>query len=104
MAKIRLTVAYHQPPDADEFYRHYEDIHVPLGHKIPGVDLFEWAKVLPGPSGQTPKYAMFSWLTFCSMEQMGMALSSPEAQAAQKDMESTATNGADSFLSELGES
>ena len=49
MPKIRLTVAYNQPSDADAFYKHYENVHVGLAKAIPGLEKFEWSKVVGTP-------------------------------------------------------
>jgi len=104
MPKIRLTVAYNQPPDADAFLEHYEDVHTALARAVPGVETFEWSKVVGTATGEPPRYALLAQLTFESMEAFGAGLASPEGQAAAADVASFATNGAEMFISELAES
>lgn len=101
MAKIRLTVAYNQPSDPDEFYAHYHSVHVPLAEAIPGLESFEWSKVVATPTGEPPRYALLAELTFASMETFGAGLGSAEGQAAAADVGVFAPNGADMFISEL---
>jgi uncharacterized protein (TIGR02118 family) len=103
MPKIRLTVAYNQPTDADAFFQYYLDTHVGLAKAIPGLESFEWSKVVATPTGDTPRYALLAELTFASMEDFGAGLGSAEGQAAAGDVAVFATNGADMFISELAE-
>jgi uncharacterized protein (TIGR02118 family) len=101
MSKVRLTVAYNQPPDAEAFYAHYQDVHVALAQAIPGLERFEWSKVVATPTGEEPRYALLAELTFASMDDFGAGLGSPEGQAAAADVGGFAPNGADMFISEL---
>jgi uncharacterized protein (TIGR02118 family) len=103
MPKIRLTVAYNQPPDPDAFFEHYENVHVGLAQAIPGLTSFEWSKVIATPTGETPRYALFALLTFDSMESFGAGLGSPEGAAASADVGVFAANGADMFISEVAD-
>jgi uncharacterized protein (TIGR02118 family) len=101
MPKIRLTVAYNQPSDADAFFQHYEDTHVGLARAIPGLENFEWSKVVGTPTGETSRYALIAELTFASMDAFAAGLGSADGQAAAGDVTIFATNGADMFISEL---
>jgi uncharacterized protein (TIGR02118 family) len=104
MSKVRLTVAYNQPPDADAFFEHYLGVHAPLARQIPGLSNFEWSKVLASPTGETPRYALLAELTFDSMEDLGAGMGSEEGQAAAADVGVFAVNGADMFISEIADS
>jgi uncharacterized protein (TIGR02118 family) len=101
MPRIRLTVAYNQPPDADAFFDHYEHVHVGLARAIPGLESFEWSKVVATPTGETARYALLAELTFDSMESFGAGLGSAEGQAAAADVADFAANGCDMFISEI---
>ena len=103
MPKIRLIVAYNQPPDSDAFHKHYEDVHVGLAKKIPGLQTFEWSKVVGTPTGDTPRYALVAELTFASMDDFGVGLGSTEGQAAAADVSVFAANGADFFICEVAD-
>src|SRR6202034_3475513 len=100
MPKVRLTVAYNQPPDPEPFYSHYQEVHVALAQAIPGLSSFEWSKVVATPTGDTPRYALLAELTFDSMESFGAGLGSAEGQAAATDVGVFAANGCDMFISE----
>ena len=101
MPKIRFTVAYNQPPDVDAFLQHYEGVHVALAQKIPGLEHFEWSRVVATASGDEPRYIVLAELTFASMDAFGASLATPEGQAAAADVGEFAVNGADMFISEL---
>jgi uncharacterized protein (TIGR02118 family) len=101
MPKIRLTVAYNQPDDSDAFFSHYKTTHVALARAIPGLELFEWSKVVGTPNGDTPRYALIAELTFPSMDVFGSGLGSPEGQAAAGDVVNFASNGADMYICEV---
>ena len=100
MPRARLTVAYNQPPDPGPFFAHYAEVHVPLAAAIPGLERFEWSKVVVPPTGEAPRYALLAELTFASMDALGAGLGSAEGAAAA-DVGEFATNGADMFISEL---
>jgi uncharacterized protein (TIGR02118 family) len=104
MAKIRLTVAYNQPPDPDQFFAHYEGVHAPLARAIPGLETFGWSKVVGTPTGDAARYALLAELTFGSMDDFGAGLGSPEGQAAAADVGVFASNGCDMFISEVADS
>jgi uncharacterized protein (TIGR02118 family) len=104
MPKIRLTVAYNQPPDADAFFTHYQDIHAPLAAAIPGLESFEWSRVVATPTGEDARYALLAELTFSSMEALGAGMGSEEGAAAAADVGVFAANGCDMFISEIADS
>jgi uncharacterized protein (TIGR02118 family) len=104
MPKIRLFVAYNQPPDVEAFFKHYQEVHADLARKIPGLETFEWSRVVATPTGEPPRYALLAELTFASMDEFGAALGSAEGQAAAADVGEFAPNGADMFISELADS
>lgn len=104
MPKVRLTVAYNQPPDPDPFFSHYETVHVPLARAIPGLESFEWSRVVATPTGEAARYALLAELTFGSMESFGAGLGSEEGQAAAADVGVFAANGCDMFISEIADS
>jgi uncharacterized protein (TIGR02118 family) len=104
MPNIRLTVAYNQPPDPDAFFAHYEGTHVGLAQAVPGLERFEWSKVVATPTGEEPRYALLAELTFASMEAFGAGMGSAEGQAAAADVGVFAANGCDMFISEVADS
>jgi len=101
MPKVRLFVAYHQPPEPEPFFAHYENVHVGLAKAIPNLESFEWSSLLPGPTGDPAPYALIAELTFASMDDFGAGMASAEGQAAAADVGAFAVNGAEMFVSEL---
>src|ERR1700712_4638939 len=54
---VKLVVLYTQPENPDEFERHYTEQHVPLVHKIPGLQQFDAARfVAAGDGGEVGYY------------------------------------------------
>ena len=101
MPKVRLFVAYHQPPDPEPFFAHYENVHVALAQAIPTLESFEWSTLMPSPTGDPAPYALIAELTFASMDDFGAGMASPEGQAAAADVGNFAVNGAEMFVSEV---
>jgi uncharacterized protein (TIGR02118 family) len=104
MPKIRLTIGYHQPPDDEAFLAHYRDVHAPLSLAVPGVESFEWSKVIGTPTGEKPRYFVLAELTYATMETLISSTQSPEGAVAAADAAAFATNGFDVFVSEIVES
>ncbi len=90
---VKLIVAYGPPEDPADFDRHYSDIHAPLAEKIPGVQRFEWGKVLGTPDGSPAPYHLIAELSFDSQEDLQAAFGSPEGEAASADVATFATGG-----------
>jgi uncharacterized protein (TIGR02118 family) len=101
MSKVRLYVAYHQPPELEPFLAHYENVHVGLAKAIPNLESFEWSSLLPSPTGEPATYALIAELTFASMDDFAAGMGSEEGQAAAADVGNFAVNGAEMFVSEL---
>ena len=90
---FQLTVLYNRPDDTAAFDRYYDDVHIPIATKIPGLQGYTVARPGPDENGQ-PAYHMIATLTFASQEALAGALSSAEGQAAAADIVNFATGGA----------
>jgi uncharacterized protein (TIGR02118 family) len=101
MPKFRLTVAYNQPADPEAFFTHYANVHAPLARTLPGLESFEWSKVMADPSGDVPRFALLAELTFDSFDAFLAGTGSAEGKAALADAESFATEGFETYASEL---
>ena len=88
----QVTVLYHQPDDPAAFDRHYDDVHVPLASKIPGLQGYTVSRPVPDENG-LPAFHMVAVLTFASQEEMAGAMSSEEGQAAVADVANFASGG-----------
>jgi uncharacterized protein (TIGR02118 family) len=90
---IQITALYGHPQDPVAFDRHYQEVHAPLGKKIPG--LKGWVANKPASLNpqETSPYYLITDLYFESMASMQAALQSPEAQATTNDLQNFATGG-----------
>jgi uncharacterized protein (TIGR02118 family) len=89
----QLTVLYHHPDDAEAFDRYYDEKHVPLASKLPGLRSYTASRPQPGPDGARPAYHLVAVLTWDSAEAHQEAVGSPEGQAALADVAKFATGG-----------
>ena len=97
---MKLTVLYGPPTDTAAFDQHYQDVHVPLAQKIPGVTRFEAGKVSTVDGSDSPYYLM-AQLWFEDMAAFGAGMGSPEGAAAGADVASFATGGATMLVTEV---
>lgn len=97
----KLTILYGHPTDAEAFEQYYNETHLPIAGKMPGVDRLELTKFGPGPDGAPPKYFRMAEIYFSSAEQFKATLGSPEGQAAVADMANFATGGATKLVGSI---
>ena len=98
---IQLTVLYGQPQDSAAFDRHYQQTHVPLALKIPGLKGFVGNKSASlNPQEPSPYYFIVE-LYYEDMAAFQAALQSPEGQAAIGDFQNFATGGATQVVGEV---
>ncbi|OJG06106.1 EthD protein [Pseudonocardia autotrophica] len=88
-----VTLTYGHPTDPAAFDKHYQDEHLPLASKIPGVQAFAGGKC-ESLDGQPAAAYLQAVLTFADRETAGAALGSAEGQAAAADIATFATGGA----------
>jgi uncharacterized protein (TIGR02118 family) len=89
---FRLLVFYATPTDPAEFDRRYQEEHVPLTWKIPGLQGFGVSRG-PVTSTQEPAPYLIANLEFASPEDAEAALASEESQAAVAHASEIATGG-----------
>ncbi|MFC3885447.1 EthD family reductase [Bacillus songklensis] len=82
MAKI--IILYEQPKDKEGFEKHYFDVHVPLGKKIPHIKSESIQRVIQSQNTSLNLYLMTE-LGFENMDTLHQALASPEGRAAEDD-------------------
>jgi uncharacterized protein (TIGR02118 family) len=81
----KLVAMYKTPEDSDAFDIHYNDIHMPLVKRWPGLKKVELARVTNAPIGGAQHYIMAE-MYFDNEEAMQRALASPEGKAATNDV------------------
>ena len=89
---LKSLVLYLPPEDPQAFREHYENTHIPLISKVPGLRAFRHSFDLSAPEGESPYFAV-SEADWDSAQALGEALSTPEGQAAMADLRSNATGG-----------
>ncbi len=97
---VKLTVLFGHPEDPEAFEEYYANRHLPLAAKLPNVYRFESGRVRAVDGGEAP-YHRIAEVWFESTDRMGEAMSSPEGEAASRDLANFATGGATFFVSEV---
>ena len=85
------ALALYPMPDPEAFREHYENIHIPLVIKLPGVRTMRYSFDLT-PQGESPYFAVFE-VEWDDAEAMAASLTSPEGQAVATDMGPYVTEG-----------
>ena len=89
-----LLVLYHAPADPTAFDRYYQETHIPLAKKVPGLRSYRISngpvKALAGASAPH----LVAMLEFDSVADIDAAFASPEGQAAAADVAKFASGGA----------
>ncbi|MEO1999607.1 MAG: EthD family reductase [Planctomycetaceae bacterium] len=98
---IRLLVLYGQPDDPEAFDRHYQEVHIPIAKRMPGLKKWTIGKVQGTPDGQKPPYYYVADLYMETREDFDTLLSSPEGLAAVEDVPNYATGGATFLYTEI---
>lgn len=86
---VKLVALYTTPPDADAFDRHYQETHLPLIRRWPGLRRVEAGKVTGAAGGPAPYY-LVAEMYFDDADALRAALRSPEGRAAGEDLQSFA--------------
>ncbi|MET1153611.1 EthD family reductase [Arthrobacter sp.] len=90
----KLVVLYPEPADRQAFIDYYENTHLPLATKLPGLADWRYSlEVSEGPQGAAPYFAVFE-AEFADVEAFRHAMGSVEGQAVAQDVPNYATGGA----------
>ena len=90
---FQLTVLYNHPEDTSTFDRHYDEVHVPLAEKMPGLRRFTLSRPGPDERGEQPAYHLVAVLEFDDEAALGSSIDSPEGKAAVADLQNFAGAG-----------
>jgi uncharacterized protein (TIGR02118 family) len=88
----RVLALYGKPNDPDHFRRYYEETHIPIARKLPGLKGIRWAFDVEGLGGESPYFCVCE-LDFESAEALQAAVASPEGQATVADVPNYASGG-----------
>ena len=96
----QALVMYGTPADTAIFHQRYQDEHIAMARKIPGVRGFRMSKgPINTPVGPAP-YEVIVVLTFDSMDDLQAGFGSAEGQAAVAHAQEIATGGLSVYLYE----
>ncbi|MDQ6772436.1 MAG: EthD family reductase [Candidatus Dormibacteraeota bacterium] len=98
---VQLTVLYGQPQDAAAFDRYYQETHIPIARKMPGLVGYAINRPNALDPAATSPYHLIADLYFESQAALETALQSPEGQAAAGDVPNFATGGATLLAGEV---
>lgn len=94
----KLVVLYKTPADKAAFDKYYNETHIPIAKKIPGLKSYEVSKgMVASPAGDTGIH-LVALLGFDSFAAIQSAFASPEGQAAGGDVPNFATGGAEMLM------
>jgi uncharacterized protein (TIGR02118 family) len=96
----RLLVLYPPPTDPEHFRTYYEETHLKLVDKIPGLRGYRYAFDVAAGEGDSPYFCVFEG-DFDDAPAMGAAFETPEGQATLADIANYATGGAVALNYEL---
>jgi uncharacterized protein (TIGR02118 family) len=89
----RLLVLYPPPSDPDHFRSYYEDTHLPLVAKLPGLRAYRYSVDVAAGEGASPYFGVFE-ADFDDAAAYSAAMGSAEGQAVRADVPKYATGGA----------
>jgi uncharacterized protein (TIGR02118 family) len=99
---VKLIALYRTPADIAAFDAHYNEIHVPLVKKLPGLRKLEVTSITGSPMGEA-KYHLMAEMYFDTMDALNAANASPEGKAVFKDVMSFAAAVLIPFFGEVRE-
>ena len=74
---------YETPADPEAFGRHYREIHIPLGRRLPGLRRYAVSRDLAAVRGAP--YYLVADLEWDTMDELRAAFASPEGRATAAD-------------------
>ncbi len=80
----RFLALYETPADPEEFDRHYHDVHIPLGRRLPGLRRYTVGRDVAAVRGGTPYY-LVAELEWDTMNELRAAFDSPEGRVTATD-------------------
>ena len=90
---VKFVTLYGPPTDPAAFERHYAETHVPLAHRLPGLQRVETTLILGTAQGEDAPYYRVAELWFADIAQLQVAAASVEGQALAADVPNFATGG-----------
>jgi uncharacterized protein (TIGR02118 family) len=79
----RFLAAYETPDDPAAFDRHYREVHIPLGRRLPGLRRYTVSRGVAPVRGAP--YYLVAELDWDTMDDLRAAFASPEGRATADD-------------------
>ena len=95
---VKLVVLYTQPDDAEAFDEHYLGTHMPMVHKVPGLQRAESGRLVTALDGGEHTYYRVAELYFADRQAMDAGFGSDEGRATAKDYAKIAPPGSRMFV------
>ncbi|MGO8895497.1 MAG: EthD family reductase [Streptosporangiaceae bacterium] len=80
---VRFLALYEMPTDPEAFDRHYREVHIPLGRRLPGLRRYAVGRDVVAVRGAP--YYLVAELEWDTMEELRAAFASPEGRATAAD-------------------
>ncbi|TVT53825.1 EthD family reductase [Amycolatopsis rhizosphaerae] len=80
----RFLALYETPADIEAFERHYREVHIPLGRRLPGLRRYTVSRDVRAVRGDAPYY-LVAELDWDTMDDLRAAFASPEGRATAAD-------------------
>jgi len=80
---VRFLALYETPTDPEAFDRHYREVHIPLGRRLPGLRRYAVGRDVVAVRGAP--YYLVAELEWDTMEELRAAFASPEGRATAAD-------------------
>ena len=87
-----LLILYPPQPNPEAFIRYYEQTHLALVRKIPGLQHFNYGFNVAAMGGESPYFCVFE-ADFDDAAAYSAAMASPDGQAVRADVPNYATGG-----------
>src|SRR5258708_12837126 len=82
----KLIVIYDQPEDAEAFFKHYEEVHMPLVKRTPGLQRLVLNRVVGDVFGGSAPYLAIAEMDYPDRETFDAAMKSSTNQSAAKPL------------------
>ena len=95
---VKLVVLYAPPSDVDAFEQHYQQVHVPLVHAVPGLQSFEAGRFVAAPDQGELSFHRIAELTFADQSALEAGIGSEQGQQTAGDYQAIAPPGSRMFV------
>lgn len=99
---VKLVALYKKPADSGAFEKHFEQVHIPLVRKVPGLRKLEITRNTSAPIGESKFHAMLE-LYFDDRDTMDHSVATPEGKAVLRDVMTFASTLLTAFYGEVEE-